>query len=102
MMPSAPPISQGQHQCSGAELDGDGKAGCKEFRHGEVRQIVARTEVALQEVLKIEQILLPQGLVEVEGPLEIGLDDWVQALFLVERPSRRDTHQEERDRHDHE
>ena len=65
-------------------------------------KIVARAEIALQQVLQIVQVLRPQRLIEMEDPLKIGLDDGIKPLLLVERAARSHAHQEKRDRHDHE
>ena len=93
---------KGQGERHGAELEGHRQARLEQFRDGEIRQIVAGAEIALQKVLQIEQVLFPQRLIEMENPLEIGLDDGIEPLLLVERAARRHPHQEKRNRHDHE
>ena len=102
MMPRAPADDQRDDQRRCAELDGDRQADAEQFGHGEVRQIVARPEIAVEQIAEIEQILLPQRLIEVEDAVEIGLDDGIQAAFLVEGSAGRHADQEKRDRHDHE
>ena len=74
----------------------------EELGDGEVRQIVARAEIAAQEIAEIVDILQPKRIVEAELGFEVGLDLGAQAPFLVERAARRDADQEERHRHDDE
>ncbi len=83
-----------ENQRARADLDRHRQADPKELAHRKVRKVVARTEVAVQEALQIEDILFPERLVQMIDALEIGLDDRIQAFLLIERAARRHAHQE--------
>ena len=87
----------------GAELDRDRQAVGEQFADGEVGQIVARPEIAVQQVVRDSCRYCSQsGSFEAELRLQIGLDLRAEAPLLVERAAGRDADQEERQRDDDE
>ncbi|ESZ37772.1 hypothetical protein X732_21200 [Mesorhizobium sp. L2C066B000] len=93
---------QRQDQRGGAELDRYRQPLGKQFGDGEVRQIVARPEIAAQEIAEIVGILQPERIVEAELCFQIGPDLGTEAPLLIERAARCDAYQEERHCHDDE
>ncbi len=76
---------QRQDQRRAAELDRHGQADAEQVCHGEVGEVVARAEVAAEDVAEVVQVLLPERVVEVVGGLKIGLYRRIEAAFDVER-----------------
>ena len=73
MMPSTPPTISASDQRRGAELHRDRQPDAKEIGDGEIGKVVARPEIAVQQIVQIVEVLFPDRLIEVIDPLEIGL-----------------------------
>ncbi len=78
MMPSMPPDEERKDERRGTQLDRDRQPCGKQLAHREIRKIIAGAEVALQQIAKVEQVLLPERLIEMKRPLQIGLDDGIE------------------------
>ena len=93
---------QRQDQRRGAELDRNRQALGEQFGDGEIGQVVARPEIAVQKIVEIVDILQPERIVEAELGFDVGLDLGAQPPLLVEWAARRHADQEKRQRDDDE
>ena len=72
----------------------------KEFGHGEIQQNVTWSQIPMDEIIEIAQILHPHRFVQMKYALNVGFDFGRYAAFHIERAARCHMHQEKRDRND--
>ncbi len=74
MVPSTEPSRSARMSAEAPSWTEIGRPLANSSRDGEVRHIVARAEIAAQQIAEIVDILQPERVVEAELRLKIGLD----------------------------
>jgi hypothetical protein len=85
---------QRQRQRHGAQLDGNGQASSEQIHNREVAPREARAEIALRQIAEIQQILLPERLIEIVGAVDVFHDQRIERAFEIERTAGRDADHE--------
>ena len=74
MMPRMPPTISARISAAAPSCIETGRPTPEKVGDGEIGKIIARPEIAVQQVVQIVEVLFPDRLVEVIDALEIGLD----------------------------